>query len=151
MYIHLPPNQSSGHVSVLVIYHRPHWHTFSCRAVESLRPRLPREALVVSLACSSDVVHLILWQLYVELFVRIAIQMPVGGPMLVVTLAFSSDVVHVMLQDLSVELFVRASPSQSIQPGRRDRMLSHHSANGEREPKGSDTRKQCSGRHVRMD
>ena len=46
---------------------------------------------------------------------------------------------------------VRASPSQSIQPGRRDRMLSHHSANGEREPKGSDTRQQCSGRHVRMD
>ena len=59
------------------------------------------------MACSSDVVHLILWQLYVELFVRIAIQMPVGGPKLVVTLAFSSDVVHVMLQDLSVELFVR--------------------------------------------
>ena len=74
-----------------------------------------------------------------------------GKPKQVVSLAFSSDVAHVMLQDLSVELFVRVSPAQSIQPCRRDRMLSHHSANGEREPKGSDTRKQCSGRHVRMD
>ena len=58
--IDLPPNQSSGHVSVLVIYHTPHWHTFSCTAVESLSPRFPREAWVVTLAFSSNVVHLIL-------------------------------------------------------------------------------------------
>ena len=44
---------------------------------------------------------------------------PVWGSKLVVTLAFSSDVVPIMLQHIYVELFVRASPSQSIQPGRR--------------------------------
>ena len=68
-----------------------------------------------------------------------------------VSLAFSSDVAHVMLQGLSVELFVRVSPAQSIQPCRRDRILSHHSAHGEREPKGSDTKKLCPDKHVRMD
>ena len=31
------------------------------------------------------------------------------------------------------------------------KLVSKAYANGEREPKGSDTRKQCSGRHVRMD
>ena len=74
-----------------------------------------------------------------------------GKPKQVVSLAFSSDVAHVMLQGLSVELFVRISPAQSIQPRRRDRILSHHSADDEGEPKGSDTKKLCSDKHVRMD
>ena len=49
------------------------------------------------MAFSSDVVHVILEHIYVELFVRIAIQMPVRGPKWVVTSAFSSDVDHMIL------------------------------------------------------
>ena len=59
------------------------------------------------MAFSSDVVPPILEHIYVELLVRIAIQISVSDPKWVVTVAFSCDVVHIILWHFYVELFVR--------------------------------------------